>query len=340
MESVRTWTYLVLMWGALFAFPCLASGASDPTNPGILEIPDPGKYERVIAISDAHARYGSAEKLLRAYDLIDDHGRWAGGKTLFIVVGDSINKGRKSLKLLDLWIRLQREAERAGGKLVHTLGNHEAGLLARSESFFQSHPELMDDLEKNDLTIDQFLHRGSKRGRFLHAMPAGVRVGNVLFVHSGMLPAGMTWDEFVAKAKVEIRQGKYDSSFLMGRDSILNSEHWGEDAGKIKALSDRMRAMGLSTIVFGHDVRAFGEDGLGRVDGRQLVSEGERSQLLVKIDSGMGKGKEVSRGRLLFFGKPEQMAGQAPPRTVQFSSRKMRKMKSLGPCEKLYLSLE
>lgn len=313
----------------------IAWAAADPENPGILEIKDPGQYDRVVAISDVHAQYDSAEELLRAYGLIDESGRWAGEKTLFIVVGDTLNKGRKSLKLLDLWIRLQREAELVGGRVVHTLGNHEASLLARDESFFSRHPELAQDLRKHDLTLDQFLHRGGKRGRFLHRMPAGVRVGDVLFIHSGV-PPDMSWREFVSRAQEDLRQGYYDSKFLLGKNSILNSTGWVEDPGKVAEISERMKKMGLTTIVFGHDASAFGK--IDKIEGLKLVEKGGGSQLIVKIDTGAGKG--VSGGGLLFFDTPSQMAGSRPPADLRYSPRKMTKAKALRPCEKFYVMLE
>lgn len=313
----------------------IALAAFDPENPGIVEIKDPAQYERVVAISDVHAKYGTAEELLRAYDLIDENGRWSGGKTLFIVVGDTLNKGRKSLKLLDFWIRLEGEAERAGGRLVHTLGNHEAALLARDESFFLRHPELADDLKKHDLTPDQFLYRGGKRGRFLHRMPAGVRVGDVLFIHSGV-PPDLSWSEFANSAKEDLRHGRYDSKFLLGKNSILNARGWAEDPEKAKEIGARMKRMGLTTIVFGHDSAAFGME--DKIESMKLIERGEGSQLIVKIDTGVGKG--VSDGRLLFFNTPSEMKGSQPPADLRYSSRKMTKLKALRPCENLFVRLE
>jgi hypothetical protein len=335
MSTVRILLMILFSaWSLSMPFGILWA-ASDPGNPGILEIKDPDKYDRVVAISDVHAQYGTAEELLRAYDLIDENGRWSGGKTLFVVVGDTLNKGRKSLKLLDLWIRLQGEAERAGGRLVHTLGNHEASLLARDESFFSHHPELADDLKDHDLTLDQFLHRGGKRGRFLHRMPAGVRVGDVLFIHSGV-PPDMSWAEFVRSAKEGLRAGRYDSKFLLGKNSILNSSGWADDPEKVAEISRRMKKMGLTTIVFGHDSSAFGE--IDKIEGMKLIERGEGSQLLVKIDTGVGKG--VSDGRLLFFDTPAQMNGERPPADLRYSSRKMTKTKPLQPCENFYVLLK
>lgn len=335
MSTVRILLAILLMaWGLPLA-SSIAVAASDPENPGILEIKDPSRYERVVAISDVHAQYGTAEELLRAYDLIDENGRWSGGKTLFIVVGDTLNKGRKSLKLLDLWIRLQGEAERAGGRLVHTLGNHEASLLARDESFFSKHPELADDLASHDLTVDQFLHRGGKRGRFLHRMPAGVRVGDVLFIHSGV-PPDMSWAEFVASAKKELRGGRYDGKFLLGQNSILNAKGWADDPGKVAEISGRMKKMGLTTIVFGHDSLAFGE--IDKIESMKLIEKGESPQLIVKIDTGVSKG--ASNGRLLFFDRPSQMRGDGPPAYLRYSSRKMTKRKVLRPCENFFVMLK
>lgn len=87
---------------------------------------DAGNPERIVAVGDVHGDYGQFVRLLRAVGVIDQRDRWSGGKTHLVQTGDVLDRGSDSRKVMDLLMRLDRPARRAGGA-VHTLiGNHEA----------------------------------------------------------------------------------------------------------------------------------------------------------------------------------------------------------------------
>lgn len=81
---------------------------------------------RVIAIGDVHGDYESFAAVLRSAGLIDKDGNWNGGKTQLVQTGDIVDRGPDSRAVMDLLIRLQRQAAAAGGAVHCLLGNHEA----------------------------------------------------------------------------------------------------------------------------------------------------------------------------------------------------------------------
>jgi hypothetical protein len=81
--------------------------------------------ERVVAVGDVHGAYDSFVAILRAAGLIDSRERWAGGRAIFIQTGDVLDRGNDSRRVVDLLRRLEREAQRAGGRVLPLLGNHE-----------------------------------------------------------------------------------------------------------------------------------------------------------------------------------------------------------------------
>lgn len=64
--------------------------------------------------------------IARAAGLVGADGRWTGGKTTLVQLGDVTDRGADSLKIIRSLQQLQKEAPRAGGEVVVVLGNHEA----------------------------------------------------------------------------------------------------------------------------------------------------------------------------------------------------------------------
>jgi hypothetical protein len=81
--------------------------------------------ERVVAVGDVHGAFESFVAILRAAQVIDNRNRWSGRRTVLVQTGDVLDRGPDSRKAIDLLRRLERDAQRAGGRVVSLLGNHE-----------------------------------------------------------------------------------------------------------------------------------------------------------------------------------------------------------------------
>ena len=79
----------------------------------------------LVAIGDVHGDLDTFFTLLREVDLIDAKGRWSGGARHLVQTGDLLDRGARSRGVVDLLMRLQIEAQEAGGRVVVLLGNHE-----------------------------------------------------------------------------------------------------------------------------------------------------------------------------------------------------------------------
>ncbi len=82
--------------------------------------------QRIVAVGDLHGDYQAWLDIARAAGLIDAGGHWAAGQTIFVQLGDVTDRGPDSLKIVRSLQQLQKEAPRAGGRVVVILGNHEA----------------------------------------------------------------------------------------------------------------------------------------------------------------------------------------------------------------------
>jgi hypothetical protein len=82
--------------------------------------------QRIVAVGDLHGDYAAWLDIARDAGLIDSRGHWAGGRTTLVQLGDVVDREPDSLKIVRSLQQLQKEAPRAGGRVVALVGNHEA----------------------------------------------------------------------------------------------------------------------------------------------------------------------------------------------------------------------
>ena len=82
--------------------------------------------QRIVAVGDLHGDYQAWVTIARAAGVMDGAGHWAGGKTTLVQLGDILDREPDSLKIVRSLQQLEKEAPRAGGRVVVVLGNHEA----------------------------------------------------------------------------------------------------------------------------------------------------------------------------------------------------------------------
>jgi hypothetical protein len=81
---------------------------------------------RIVAVGDLHGDHAAWLAIARAAGVIDPRGRWSGGRTVLVQTGDIVDRGPDSRRIIDMLMRLGREAARAGGRVIVLSGNHEA----------------------------------------------------------------------------------------------------------------------------------------------------------------------------------------------------------------------
>jgi hypothetical protein len=109
----RLWTILILGLAAMLG------GSAAVAQPSAAP-------QRIIAVGDLHGDYDAWTDIVRAAGLIDGQRRWSGGKTVLVQVGDVPDRGPDTLKIITELMRLQKEAQRQGGRVIAMVGNHEA----------------------------------------------------------------------------------------------------------------------------------------------------------------------------------------------------------------------
>lgn len=130
----------------------------------------------IYAISDTHGDLKRTIELMRQYNIIDENDDWIAGKSILVVNGDTTDRGKKGIPLLILWMKLSKQAVAAGGRLIHTIGNHDGMILSIALDL------LNDDYDPNHLDI--FRMNG---GRMTDAKAISLRSGIIKFIQSAPL---------------------------------------------------------------------------------------------------------------------------------------------------------
>jgi len=171
--------------------------------------------ERVVAFADVHGAYTELITLLRETGIVDAQDRWAAGRSHVVSLGDLLDRGADSRKVMDLLMRLQGEAQAAGGRLHVVLGNHEAmnvlgDLRYVDPGEFTAYTDVESATERADLrkaweaaqgpgsgpAFDQkfppgyFGHRAALSprgtyGQWLLSLPVAIAINDTLFMHAG-----------------------------------------------------------------------------------------------------------------------------------------------------------
>jgi hypothetical protein len=82
--------------------------------------------DRVVAISDIHGAYDAMVETLQNVGILDAGKAWAGGSSRLVIVGDVLDRGPRSRDVMDLLMRIEDEAQAAGGYVHVLIGNHES----------------------------------------------------------------------------------------------------------------------------------------------------------------------------------------------------------------------
>ncbi len=137
-------------------------------------------------IGDLHGHFRDYERLLRESGLCDEKLDWSGGDATLWLMGDFFDRGASGIKCLDLTMKLQQQAQVAGGYVNSLLGNHELMILCAYT--FRDVPTDGENL------YDQWLQWGGIESDFegftevyatwIRQLPAMALVENALLIHA------------------------------------------------------------------------------------------------------------------------------------------------------------
>ena len=177
---------------------------------------------KIVVVPDIHGAYPAFIQLLQKTNLVDTSLGWIGGDTHLVSLGDLLDRGPESRKTMDLLIRLQQEAQSAGGYVHVVAGNHELMNLIGDlryvskeeyeaftseetapmrelafQKFLSAPPQPFVSEQAARIAFDKKFPRGYLAhrkafsvdgfyGRWLLSLPAIVVINEIAFVHAGL----------------------------------------------------------------------------------------------------------------------------------------------------------
>ncbi|MDH3497877.1 MAG: metallophosphoesterase [Gemmatimonadota bacterium] len=142
---------------------------------------------RILALSDIHGEYDALVAFLERAGVIDTAGRWSWGNGHLVVLGDVVDRGDRVTECLWFLYRLEQEAERAGGRVHLTLGNHE--MMVMRDDLRYVHAKYTSGIVRyTGIRYPDLFGPDMELGRWLRSKPFVLKLNDVVFVHGGLAP--------------------------------------------------------------------------------------------------------------------------------------------------------
>jgi len=143
---------------------------------------------KIFALSDIHGEYEYLVDILTGAGVIDNAGHWNWGTGHLVINGDVFDRGDMVTECLWLIYRLEKEAQRAGGAVHFTLGNHELMVLQGDNRYV--HEKYQKGIvKKTRIKHEDLYGPDMELGRWLRTLPTVIKINDIVFVHGGIHPS-------------------------------------------------------------------------------------------------------------------------------------------------------
>lgn len=117
----RVISFLVAIVAVFYAFYFNSSSGFRLKAPNTTGVND----FNIFAIGDCHGDLKSTLRILKMAKIVNKQRNWIANNSILVQTGDIVDRGPDTIALYKLFQSLAEQAERAGGRVVSLLGNHE-----------------------------------------------------------------------------------------------------------------------------------------------------------------------------------------------------------------------
>lgn len=207
---------------------------------------------------DVHGQLEKLRDLLRGAELIAKDDAWTGSDSTLWFMGDLVDHGPNGIGAIELVMRLQHQAAKAGGRVGVLLGNHDALLLAAHRFGTTSLPAadmtFRDAWEESGGVAADLEGIAPGHVEWLTGLPAMAREGDRLLVHADAL--------LYTRYGSSIEEINATMTALLRSDDTVRWDRLLDEFGEHRAFADPatgtaraeafLRRFGGEQIVHGH----------------------------------------------------------------------------------------
>ena len=270
----------------------------------------------VAALSDFHGKYDLMIELLTNNKIIDKNKNWAFGKGHFVITGDIFDRGDKVTEILWFLYDLEQQAQKAGGDIHLTLGNHEVMILNGDLRYL--HPKYVETAKQLNKPFEQLFSQNSIIGNWLRSKAVLVKVNNMLFAHGGFHPSLATeqrslveintvFKESLVKSELEQSRTGWAKFLHTTNGPIWYRGYFAADRGKATSAKDASsKDKGATSAEIDLLLKHFDVENLivGHTSQKQIESRYQGK--VIAIDSSI---KEGNYGEILFIEQGKKWRG-------------------------------
>jgi hypothetical protein len=249
----------------------------------------------IFICGDIHGQLSKLLRLLRENGLVRANLSWNGADARIWFMGDFVDRGPDGIPVVDLVMRLQREAEESGGGIGALMGNHELLFLAAHR--FGKRGGFRQAWVRNGGEEEDMARANVHHVAWMQSLPAMARISDKLLMHADAI-FYTSYGKTVEQVNAAFRRLMFEDNMALWETMLDNfSERFAfhervsltpnYSEGGMRA-EQMLNIYGGSQIVHGHTPIAYMRD--------DLLPELVRTPLIyanarcVNVDGGMFMG--------------------------------------------------
>jgi len=205
------------------------------------------KYKRLVAVGDIHGDYEKLVSVMRHAKLIDKKNKWIARDTIFIQIGDLVDRGSGVKNIFELLSNLMKPAKKNNSLIQLVLGNHEVNNLKATYRYTSATDILSFGGIENR---EEAFSLSGKFGQIIRKeMDVVIKTNDSIFTHAGLSPefaelgieeinrqtheilsSVPSFTEICELSKQNITHPLFTDPILNDSDSPLTNRHFSVDA--------------------------------------------------------------------------------------------------------------
>ena len=198
-------------------------------------------------MGDVHGWLERAQGVLERAGVVDGAGHWQAGDSTLAFLGDLVDRGPDGIGVIDWIMRLETEAEAAGGQVIAVLGNHDVLIMSAA----RWPDRFLSSWHRNGGNDDDMARLSAEHRLWLERRPAMALAHEHLLMHAdALLYEEYGWTIDAVNDRIgEVLQGDDPDGYEHLLDVFSQRDAFLDGADLAQSF---MRTFGGARIVHGH----------------------------------------------------------------------------------------